>query len=76
MAHDPPPILHPVLPSFPAQGVRASFCAVLCAIPLCSLVATQPTRAYVTKLYLCCFVLRQSETGRSMLCRTWYCCSF
>lgn len=49
---------------------------LLCAIPLCSLVATQPTRAYVTKLYLCCFVLRQSETGRSMLCRTWYCCSF
>lgn len=40
---------------------------VLCA----SVVATQPTRPCVTKLYLCCFVLHQPETGRRMLCSTY-----
>lgn len=55
MAHDPPPILPTRRPFLPEVCVL--FCAVLCAIPLsCSLVATQPTRAYVTKtlsLLLC-----------------------
>lgn len=48
--------------------------AVLPQGVLCpSVVATQPTRPCVTKLYLCCFVLRQPETGRRMLlCSAWY----